>query len=767
MVQQVQETLGARVPRADGLERVVGQARYGADFQLPGMLYGKVLRSPLAHARIRRIDFAKALALPGVVSVITAGDFRTGPAPTADPHAPAGSYDPGHEEEHAGGSRPNASRVVFAGAKALWAGQPVAAVAATSLEAAEAALGLIEVAYEMLPTVESAEQAMLPDAPLLHNTLFTTTLGKNADKPSNVATYVELSRGNLEQGFSQADIVIEDTYRTRVISQGYLEPRATLARVDATGKLTVWSSSQGSFSIQQQVAEIMNLPLEKVNIIPTEIGGGFGSKNQGILEPMAAMFAVKTGRPVKMVMGRDEEFKAGRPGAASVIHVKMGVKRDGTLTAAQLRVIMDGGAFPGGPVGAATTTGIGPYRIANFRIQGYDVVTNKPPVGAYRAPGSPQAAFAVEQHIDRLAKAIGMDPLDLRLKNIAGEGDRLPTDAPLPKVGFRTTLETVKNSEVWKHRPSKPLQGRGIACGMWLGGLQPNSCFLKLNGDGSLGLMVGTVDVTGTRTTFKQMVAHEFQLSVDDIAVTTLDTDTAPYASTSAGSKTTYTMGIAIKQASDNLKKALLARAASILDLPQDQVGYRAGHFHSLNDPRRTVSLKDLGARSVASGGGPLLATGSAGTFKAAPTFAAHVVDVEVDPETGKVQVLNYHAFQDCGFAINPTLVEGQMHGGVAQGVGWALTEEYVFVDGLLRNPSFLDYRMPTALDMPFIGATLVQVANPESPYGVRGVGEVPIVPPMAAVANAIADAVGVRINELPMSPERVFWAIHNQGKKG
>ncbi len=767
MVQQTQPVLGKRVPKADALERVVGQARYSADFHLPGMLHGKILRSPHAHARIRRIDYAKALALPGVVAVITAGDFRSGPSQPADGHAPEGAYDPGHEEEHTAGSRPNANRTVFAGAKALWAGQPVAAVAAVSLQAAEEALGLIEVAYEVLLTVETAEQAMQPAAPLLHSNLFTTTLGKNADKPSNVATYIELSRGDVAQGFRQADVIVEDTYRTRVISQGYLEPRATLARVDATGKLTIWSSSQGSFSIQQQVAEILNLPLDKVNIIPAELGGSFGSKNQCILEPMAALFAIKTGRPVKIVMGRDEEFKAGRPGAASVIQVKMGVKRDGTLTAAEIKVIMDGGAFPGGPVGAATTTGIGPYRIANFHIQGYDVVTNKPPVGAYRAPGSPQAAFAVEQHIDRLAKALSIDPLDLRLKNIAGEGDRLPTDAPLPKVGFQTTLETVKNSPIWKQRPAKPFQGRGIACGMWLGGLQPNSCFLKLNGDGSLGLMVGTVDVTGTRTTFKQMVAHEFQLSVDDVAVTTLDTDTAPYASTAAGSKTTYTMGIAIKQASDNLKRVLQARAATTLDLPLDQVGYRAGHFHSQRDPSRTVSLKDLGARSVTAGGGPLLASGSAGTFKAAPSFAAHVVDVEVDPETGKVTVLAYHAFQDCGFAINPTMVEGQMQGGVAQGVGWALTEEFVFSDGVMRNPTFLDYRMPTSLDLPLIDSTLVQVPNPESPYGVRGVGEVPIVPPMAAMANAIADAAGVRINELPMSPERVFWAIHNQGKKG
>jgi CO/xanthine dehydrogenase Mo-binding subunit len=478
---------------------------------------------------------------------------------------------------------------------------------------------------------------------------------------------------------------------------------------------------------------------------------------------MAALLAIKTGRPVKLVMGRDEEFRAGRPGAPSVIWVKMGVKRDGTITAGQMRVIIDGGAFPGGPVGAATNLGLGPYKMPNLRVEGYDVVTNKPSVGAYRAPGVPQAAFAVEQHVNRLAQAIGMDPLELRLKNITGEGDRLPNDAVLPRVGFRTTLETVKNHPLWQKRPNRPFQGRGIACGMWLGGLQPNSCFLKLNADGSLGLMVGTVDLTGTRTTFKQMVAHEFQLPPDDVTVTTLDTDTAPYASNSGGSKTTYTMGNAIKQGCDNMKQLLQERAAALLDLPKDQVTYRAGLVHSMHDPSRSVSLKDLGTRSQTTGGGPVLATGSAGTFRSAPSFAAHVVDVEVDPETGKVAILGYWAFQDCGFAVNPTQVEGQMQGGVAQGVGWALTEEYVFADGVMRNPTFLDYRMPTSLDLPLIESTLVQVPNPESAYGIRGVGEVPIVPPMAAIANAVADATGVRITELPLSPERVFWALHNK----
>ena len=759
---QQHTVMGQRLPRVDGLERVTGDASYGADVSLPGMLFGRILRSPHPHARIRRIDYTKALELPGVVAVVTAGDLRTGQAAgSGDGHQPSeGTYDPGHEEEHVGSARPSASRTVFAAAKALWAGQPVAAVAATSPETAEQALGLIDVTYEELEPMLTAEQAMESDAPLLHSNLFISTLAEPSGIPSNIATHIELEGGDLEEGFRQADVILEDTYRTRMIHQGYLEPRATMARMDPDGKLTVWSSSQGSFGIQQQVAEILGVPLAQLNVIPLEIGGGFGSKATGVLEPVAALLAVRTGRPVKMVMSREEEFKAGRPGAPSVVSLKMGAKRDGSLTAVEMKVIMDGGAFPGGPVGAATTVGLGSYRIPNFKVDGYDVVTNKPPVGAYRAPGAPQAAFAVEQHMDRLARELDMDPLELRLMNVAEEGDRLPNDVMLPRVGFRATLEAVQEHPAWKSPPNGTMRGRGLACGMWIGGTQPNSCALKLNGDGSLGLISGSVDLTGTRTAFQQIVADEFQVDPDQVAVVMLDTDSAPYASMSGGSKITYTMSFALKEACDNLKAQLLNRAADRLDLPVDQLEYRDGCVSAKGDPSRVVTIQELGQASVSTGGGPILATGAMSRARGAPSFAAHVVDVEVDPETGKVTILGYWAFQDCGFAVNPTQVEGQMQGGATQGIGWALTEEYVFDDGILRNPTFLDYRMPTALDLPLIEPTIIEVPASDGPYGIRGVGEVPIVPPMAAIANAITDATGVRLRELPMSPEAVFWAM-------
>ncbi len=763
-----QTLLGQRLPKVDGLERVTGKAAYGADIALPGMLHGRILRSPHPHAVIRRIDYGAALRLPGVVAVITARDLSL-LAPAAHKEAlktivdaEPEAYDPGHEGEAISSGRPASATTVFAREKVIWAGQPVAAVAASSPHIAEEALGLIKVDYEILPAALTAEEAMKPDAPLVHPNLFTETLGVKATKPSNIATHIELSRGDVEKGFREADATIEDTFRTRTIHQGYIEPRATAAKVEPDGKITVWTSSQGSFNIQGQLSEIFHLPLSMINVVPMEIGGGFGSKGQGVLEPVCLLLAMKTGRAVKMVNGRDEEFKAGRPGAASVIHLKMGAKKDGKLTAAVMEVIMDAGAFPGGPVAAATNVGIGQYKIPNLHITGYDVITNKPPVGAYRAPGVPQATFAVESQMNRLAEALKIDPLEFRLMNVSEEGDRLPTDVVLPRIGFKETLLKVKQDSAWTRKLAGLNRGRGIACGMWMGGIQPNSATLRVNSDGTLALIVGTVDLTGVRTSFVQMVAHEFGVSPVEVTVSTGDTDSAPYASNSGGSKTTYTMSVAIKKACDEVKAQLMRRAAAQLDVPLDQVEYQPYRIQVKRTPDRFVTIAEL-AKAGISGTGPIIGTGVSARLRQAPSFGAHVVDVEVDPETGKVTLLNYTTFQDCGFAINPTQVEGQMQGGASQGIGWALTEEYVFDNGVMRNPTFLDYRMPTALDLPLIETRLVEVPSPDSPYGVRGVGEVPIVPPMAAIANAIYDAVKVRLNELPMSPENVLLAMQKK----
>ena len=754
--------LGQSLPKVDALERVTGQALYGADFSLPGMLCGKILRSPHPHARIRRIDFSKALRLPGVAAVVTAGDVQQwakGPAAESQ-SAHAETYDPGHEEETPTGDRPSATKTVFASNKVLWVGQPVAAAAAADLHVAEEALKLILVDYEVLPPVLDAEEGMKPDSPLLHPGLFTQTLGEQPDRPSNIATYVELARGDVEEGFRKADLTVEDTFRTRMVHQGYIEPRATLVKPTAHGKLTVWSSSQAPFNIQDQLSQILKLPHSHIRVVPTEMGGGFGSKTQGVIEPVAALLALKTGKPVKMTMDRHEEFQAGRPGAPSVIHLKMGATKDGEIAAVKMRVIMDGGAFPGGPVAAATTVGLGHYTIRNLHIEGYDVVTNKPPVGAYRAPGAPQTAFAVESLINRLAAALGVDPLEMRLWNVAMEGDELPTGVPLPKVGFKETLEAVKDHSSWTTPLSGSSKGRGIACGMWIGGRQPTSAMLKLNSDGTLSLDVGMVDVTGTRTAFTQMVAEEIGVSPDLVTVTVLDTHTAPYGPVSAGSKTTYIMSAAIKHTCDRLKDELIKRGAAALDLPEDQMEYSQGRVQSIADPKRFVSLADLGRSSVTSGPGPIVTIGRTSALPLAPSFAAHIVDVEADAETGKVRILKYTVVQDCGFAVNPVQVQGQMQGGAAQGIGWALNEQYVFEGGAMQNSTWLDYRMPTALDLPMIDTAIVQVPNPAGPYGVRGTGEIGIVAPMGAIAHAIANATGAWLSELPMNPERVLFAM-------
>ena len=758
------KVIGQRVDKVDALERVTGEAVYGADVRLPGMLYGKVLYSPHPHARIRRIDYSKALQHPGVVSVATAGDLasKSTAAEAGDGAHETGSYDPGHESEGDKG-RPNSATSVFASSKVLWVGQPVAAVAATTTEAAEEAVELIDVEYELLTPLFSAEESMKPDAPLLHPNLFTQTLGEKPTEPSNIATHIELSRGDLEEGFKQADVIIEDTYSTVMVHQAYLEPRATLADVDANGKITVWSSSQGSFRILEQLNEILDEPLTSINVIPVEMGGGFGAKTQGVLEPIAILLSRKSGRPVKMVVARDIEFKIGRPGAPSVFHVKLGATKEGKLTAAHIRVTMEGGAFPGGPVSAATNTCGGAYKIPNLLIEGYDVVVNKPPVGSYRAPGAPQAAYAFESHMDRLARALNMDPLELRLMNVAAEGDRMPTDMALPRVGFRETLEKVKTHPAWTTPLTGPNRGRGLASATWLGGAGPMGSAIRVNGDGTLAIIMGAIDISGSRTALVQLVAEEFGVEPSQVTITIPATDTAPYATVSAGSKVTMSMSAALKNASDKVKQQLIDRGAAKLDVPTDQVEYQSQRVQAKGDPSRFVTMRDLASDAR----GPIMETGSVARMRQAPQFGVDVVDIEVDPETGKVTILNFTAFQDCGLAVNPTQIEGQMQGGVTQGIGWALTEEYIFDNGNMKNASFLDYRIPTSLDLPMIQTELIEVPASDGPYGIRGVGEMSIVPPMAAIANALFDATSVRFTELPMSPEKVLLGIQKSKNGG
>jgi len=736
--------IGKRVNRVDALAKVTGKALYGADIILPNMLYGKVLWSPYAHAKIRILDVSKARALEGVKAVITAADV------------------PGQKKEE---EYPNPMTCCLTREKVIFAGQPVAAVAAINPHIAEEALELIEVDYEELTPVIDVLEAMKPDAPLVHLNSYTQNLPTKDAKPSNIFWYMKNSRGDVEAGFREADIVLENTFRTQTVNHGYLEPRAAVVSVDPEGKVTVWSDNQGIFELRELVAEFMNLPLNYVKVIPVEIGGAFGGKSHQVVSPLCALLSQKTGRPVKMVMTREEVFKTQRPVAASVITLKLGVTKDGRLTAASATMVYDYGALYGmggmDIVPFGSFSGLNPYRIPNLKIECYDVYTHKAPSGPYRAPTAAQAAFAVESQMDLLARALEMDPLEFRLKNAVAEGDTMVTGTPFPKVGFKETIERMRQYLAQRGNLEGENLGRGVACGFWAPASGAAGANINVNADGTVALVVGSVDVSGTRTTLAQMVAEELGIPFENVSVVTGDTETAPFSVLSAGSMITRSLAPPVRQACQDVKDQLSQRAAPQLGVDLKDVEFAHGRVQVKGMPEKYISLADL-ARGIAHfpGESPITGRGLNKGFQLSPVFVVEVADVEVDKETGKVKVLSYTAAQDVGLAINPTLVEGQMQGAVAQGIGWALSENSIFHRGVMQNATLLDYRMPTAADVPFVDTLLVEVSFDASPFGIRGVGEPPIVPSLATIANAIHSATGVRLQELPMTPEVILNRI-------
>jgi CO/xanthine dehydrogenase Mo-binding subunit len=571
-----------------------------------------------------------------------------------------------------------------------------------------------------------------------------------------------LGYGDVDKGFAEADVVLEETYRTSMVHQGYIEPQAATARVEPDGRLTVWTTTQGSFTVRVQLHALLGVPESRIKVVPMEIGGGFGGKVYVHLEPLVALLAQKAGRPVKGVMSREEVLKGTGPGAPAVIRMKVGAKRDGTITAIDSTMYYDAGAFPGSPIGRAAITGPAPYKTPHLRVHAYDVITNKPRVEAYRAPGSTQAAFAFEVHMDRVAAALGLDPLEFRRRNCPHEGDLLPTTQPYNRIGLEQIYGRIAAHPCWTTplatAPGK-LRGRGLATGHWPGGAFTSSCRVTLNGDGSLEVVVGSVDLTGTRTTLTQIAAEEFGLDTEQITVTVGDTDSSDYTDVTGGSRITYTMGEALHKACQDVLTELRQRAANQLEANVDDLEYVGQAFRVKGSPAKAVDLVGL-ARASTRGEGVVMGHGTVSRMGLAHQFAVHVADVEVDEETGKITILKYTAFQDVGCAINPTQVEGQIQGGAVQGIGWALNEEYFYEGQQLRNPTLLDYRMPVALDLPMIDVELIEEPAPHGHYGMRGVGEVPIVPPPAALANAIANATGVCLRELPMHPGRVLTAL-------
>jgi CO/xanthine dehydrogenase Mo-binding subunit len=740
--------IGTRPVRPDGAEKVTGKALYGADIRLPGMIHGKVLRSPHAHARIRAIDTSAAEQVPGVLAVVTAADL---PA-AAD------------RVEELGESAVNIKEVsenILASEKVLYRGHAVAAVAATSPHIAEEALNLIRVDYELLPPVLDVLDAMRDDAPLLDPSRRAKTLmtGELSEKPSNVASYNRFQAGDLEAAFADADAVIEREFRTKMVHQGYIEPQTATANWNADGTLTIWTSTQGAFAVRGLVAEVLRKPIAQVKVVPLEIGGGFGGKLPIYLDPVAALLSKKSGRPVKIVMSRTDVFEGTGPTSGTVIRVKAAAKGD-RLTAVQASLFYEAGAFPGSSVGAGSMTMLAPYNVENFEVHAYDVVVNKPKTAAYRAPGAPAAAFAIESVIDELARRQKVDPLVFRKVNSARQGTRMVNGIAFPRIGHEECVEAALQSPHYRSPIEGPNRGRGVASGYWFNGGMQSSVVVAVNTDGTVNLIEGSTDIGGTRASLAMQLAETLGIPYESIRPSVVDTDSIGHNDVTGGSRTTFATGMAVYQAGMDIRRQMVARAAKLWGLPEDDVEYDAGIIRSKSDGRQ-FTFRELAAQSARTGG-PIAGKASLLARGAGGAYGTHIVDLEVDPDTGKVTILRYTAVQDVGTAIHPSYVEGQIQGGVVQGIGWALNEEYVFDDdGRMVNASFLDYRMPTALDVPMIDTIIVEVPNPGHPYGVRGVGEVPIVPPLAAIANAIYDATGHRFLELPMSPRRVVEALN------
>jgi CO/xanthine dehydrogenase Mo-binding subunit len=749
---QEYKVIGKRPVRHDGVDKVTGRAIYGADVQLPGMLYGKVLRSPHAHARIKSIRTDKALALEGVKAVVTAADL---------PDSAGRSANLGELGEV---PLQHISHNVLASGKALYQGHAIAAVAATSTHLAEEALDLIEVEYEVLPPVLEVLQAMQENATLLHDDLFTMELGQKSNRPSNVASHQTFQRGDIKAGFAKADHVLEREYRSATVHQGYIEPHAATALWNADGHVTLWCTTQGAFSMRTCVHQVLGIPVSKLKVIPTEIGGGFGGKIPAYGEPVAALLARKARRPVKVVMDRTEVFLATGPTSGSYVKLKMGVKRDGRIVAAKATLAYEAGAFPGSIVGAGGLCLLAPYKIDNFLIDMYDVVVNKPKTAAYRAPGAPNSEHATEAMIDEFCDLLKMDPLEFRLKNAAKEGDVQANDVRYPRIGCIETLEAARASEHYRSKLTGPNRGRGVAAGYWMNAGLTSSVVARLNSDGTVTLGEGSTDIGGTRTSVAMQLAESLGIRAEDVIPSVVDTDSVGYTEVTGGSRVTYATGYAAYEAGQALRRQLLEQAGKLWKVDTERVLFEDGVFCDREDAARKISLPEL-AETLAHRGVDISSRVTMTPQKAGGAFGVHIADVEVDPETGKVTILRYTAVQDVGKAIHPSYVEGQMQGGVVQGIGWALNEEYVYnAEGRMLNASFLDYRMPTSLDLPMIETIIVEVPNPGHPYGVRGAGEVPIVPPLAAVANAIAHATGVRLYDVPMSPPRVMKAM--QAKK-
>ena len=734
--------IGQRTIRPDGVDKVTGRAAFAADSTMPGMIWGKILRSPHPHARIRKIDTSKAERLPGVKAVITARDVVDFPV---DKSVMLGIQDMRWM-----------CRNVMAREKALFPGHPVAAVAATTEAIAAQACALIEVDYEVLPWSIEIDDALKPGAPILHE--FNTFEGK----PSNIVTKLEMKKGDIAEGFAKAEVIVERSFATRPVHQGYIEPHACLVSVTADGKATIWSSSQGQFMVRAMTALLSGIPQSDIRAIPAEIGGGFGGKTIVYLEPLATILAKKSGQPVKMVMTREDVMRATGPTSGSKSTVRLGAMKDGTIVAAEGTFYLQAGALPGAPIRGAVACSFTPYDIPNVLSTGYDVCSNRSKVAAYRAPGAPIGAYAVECAFDELAEALKIDPLELRLKNAAKEGTKAAYGPTFPRIGYIETLQAAKDHPHYT-APLGKFQGRGVASGYWFNAGGESSAIVNITEDGNVVVTTGHPDVGGSRAGIANICAELLGIDYRRVSVIIGDTHTIGFSNLTGGSRVLFASAIVVTQATETVIGTLRERAAKIWEIDPESVKWENGAAHPASPNAgqfAPLTLADL-AKKANEMGGPIGASMQLNTQGAEGGFGTHICDVEVDLALGIARVIRYTAVQDVGRAIHPGYVEGQLQGAVAQGIGWALNEEYVYTrDGKVDNPGFLDYRMPVCSDLPMIDCVLVEVPNPKHPQGVKGVGEVPLVPVMSAVANAIHNALGKRFYSLPMSPPKVLETL-------
>jgi xanthine dehydrogenase molybdenum-binding subunit len=738
------EVIGTRPIRHDGADKVTGRALYGADIQLAGLLHGYILRSPHAHARIKRIDTSKAESFPGVKAVITAADV---------PDTPDRIVDLGEGDTPLSYVRGN----LLARGKTLYKGHAIAAVAAANVHIAEEAAGLIEVDYEPLPCVLTAPEAMREGAPVLHEDLRMKELGQATEKGGNISDHFRHVKGDSEAGFGQADLVIEREFHTATVHQGYIEPHAATALWNNDGRVHVWCSTQGSFVVREVTSCVLDLPVSQVKVTPTEIGGGFGGKIPVYLEPVAALLSRKSGRPVKIVMPRQAVLEATGPTPGSYIKVKIGARKDGRFLAAQSTLAYEAGAYPGAMVGPGAMCVFAAYDIDNITIDGYDVCVNKASTAAYRAPGATNAAFATESVVDEIAEKLGIDPIELRLRNAAKEGTRRADGPKYRRIGCVEVLEAMKNHPHYKAPLDGTNRGRGVAIGYWFNVGLPSSCTISVNSDGTVNLVEGSTDIGGTRTSIAMQAAEVLGIPAESVNPTVVDTDSIGFTAVTGGSRTTFATGWAAYEAANDIVRQMKERAAKLWETTPEAVEHERGVYHSGD---KSIKFAELAAR-IGETGGPIVGRAAINPRGVGGSFSGVIVDVEVDPETGKTTILRFTSVQDAGKAIHPSYVEGQMQGGSVQGIGWALNEEYYMSpDGVMQNSSLLDYRMPTSLDLPMIDTCIVEVPNPGHPFGVRGVGEANIVPPPAAIANAMYRATGVRLRRLPMNPGSVMEAV-------